>query len=726
MVKEGFLFFILFGSLFSLRAETLKLNQNISITNENSSIVIRDAEKVIWEADLNSRFLTYEIGKNVFKENYGAFKLRRKRASTRCYTRNITGLRSRNGEAILAGEFRARRGRLCPQGFEIRFQNLSNKRVGFEVHLVEPKVASDDPRQRVELTYKTNEEERFYGFGMQFTYLDLKGQKVKIISQEQGTGRGIWPLIWFQKLFTPLLHGSPLTTYAAAPHYITSELRSLYLKNYEYSEFDLRKKNQVKVSLFGGQMVGEIFSGDSPLDLIQTYTSQVGRMKSIPDWFHKGAILGLMGGSERVREVLKKLEDNDAAISSFWMQDWVGQRDTFLGTRLLWNWQLHTPLYPDWYQLTLDLGAKGYGTLGYINPFLSQIPPDQRKGVRYLYKEAEVNGYLIKDKKGKIYETSMGGFKGVLVDLWNPEAREWLKDIIKEKITRYNMKGWMADFGEALPFDIIVGDGIASHKVHNKYPEEWALVNKEAIEELGRDDIVYFSRSGFTNSPGKAKMFWLGDQMTTWDNRDGIKTALYGLLSGGFSGFSLNHSDIGGYVSFKIPIIGNFLATKELYLRWIEMNAFTAAFRTHEGLKPKDNWQVDRDEETLKFFSKFSRVFASLKDYRKELFKEAEEKGYPVARHMLLHYFDDPITHDLKNQFMLGSDVLVAPVLDKGKKKVKVYLPKGEWVHPFTGKAFNHQESKWIEVSAPLGTPAVFIKNSRIDLVTKLKTAFKD
>ena len=88
---------------------------------------------------------------------------------------------------------------------------------------------------------------------------------------------------------------------------------------------------------------------------------------------------------------------------------------------------------------------------------------------------------------------------------------------------------------------------------HNRYPEEWALVSREAIEEAGRgDDIVFFDRSGFTRSPGVATLFWLGDQLQTWDEYDGIKTAVVGLLSGGVSGFSLLHSDTGGYVVLKL------------------------------------------------------------------------------------------------------------------------------------------------------------------------------
>ena len=113
--------------------------------------------------------------------------------------------------------------------------------------------------------------------------------------------------------------------------------------------------------------------------------------------------------------------------------------------------------------------------------------------------------------------------------------------------------GWMNDFGEALMFDARLYDGGDPLVWHNRYPEEWARMSREAIEEAGRgEDIVFFDRSGFTRSPGIATLFWLGDQMQSWDEYDGIKTAVVGLLSGGVSGFSLHHSDTGGYVAVKV------------------------------------------------------------------------------------------------------------------------------------------------------------------------------
>lgn len=127
---------------------------------------------------------------------------------------------------------------------------------------------------------------------------------------------------------------------------------------------------------------------------------------------------------------------------------------------------------------------------------------------------------------------------------------------------------------------------------HNRYPELWAQINREFAEEWkssgavtekedADDDLVFFMRAGFTNSPKWGLLFWEGDQMVSWQAHDGIKSAVVGLLSSGISGYAFNHSDIGGYCAVNLPII-NYKRSEELLLRWMELSAFTVVFRTHE------------------------------------------------------------------------------------------------------------------------------------------------
>ncbi len=337
----------------------------------------------------------------------------------------------------------------------------------------------------------------------------------------------------------------------------------------------------------------------------------------------------------------------------------------------------------------------------------------REKGVfrRNLFEEAQSNGYLVTDRNGKAFLIPNTTFSAGLIDLSNPDAKIWIKKVIKDELIGNGAKGWMADFGEALPYDAVLHSGELASVFHNKYPEEWAKVNREVIEETGNDsDFVFFTRSGFRKSPKYSTLFWLGDQMVNWDENDGIKTAVTGLLSSGVSGYSLNHSDIGGYTTIKFPIMRN-IRSKELLLRWMELNAFTAVFRTHEGNLPDENAQCYSDGETIKHFSYFARLYQALAPYRQNLMNESLNTGMPLVRHLFLHYPNDPNTYLINYQeFMLGPDIIVAPVLDPGKQVVKVYLPPGMWTHLWSNKTYVSDVGQYVNVAAPLGRPGVFIR----------------
>jgi sulfoquinovosidase len=146
-------------------------------------------------------------------------------------------------------------------------------------------------------------------------------------------------------------------------------------------------------------------------------------------------------------------------------------------------------------------------------------------------------------------------------------------------------------------------------------------------------------------------------------------------------------------------------------MRWAELAAFTVVFRTHEGNRPEVNHQIYSDEETLRHFSRFAKVYAAWKPYRIELVKEASKTGLPVVRHPFVHDPSDPEVYGLDYQFMVGSEFMVAPVLDPGEETVEVYLPAGRWVHLWSGREYGSPEEGLYEtVRAPIGEPAVFYR----------------
>ena len=321
-------------------------------------------------------------------------------------------------------------------------------------------------------------------------------------------------------------------------------------------------------------------------------------------------------------------------------------------------------------------------------------------------KKADNTPYLIKNSD----------FDAGLVDLSNPETRDWIKTIIKDHlIANCGASGWMADFGEALPFDSKLHGGADPAIWHNRFPEAWARVNREAIEEAGRgDDIVFFNRSGFTQSPQYATLCWLGDQLQSWDQFDGIKTAVVGMLSGGVSGFSLlrrrrrlcyaqrrrcwPQAPHYRAVERAVPALDGACC---LYLR----------VQDPRGARPRYFGAVRQRSGEHCTSRVVCEDIRGLAPYRRHLVAEAaQRRGYPVVRHPFLHFSHDPNTHTLRYQFLLGPDLMVAPVLDKGADEVEIYFPADtEWVDLWTGTDVG-RAGTWARMPAPLSRPAAFLR----------------
>ena len=570
------------------------------------------------------------------------------------------------------------------------------------------------PTLWTELLWDQSEATAQFGFGVQFSFVDLKGRRVPILTAEQGVGRGAQPLTFLAN-FRGGAGGHWWSTYAPAPVMIGSDRRALYLIDSAPSQFDLRHPRVASVLVYASRLTARVIAGSTPAELLEVYTRFSGRMPALPDWVHAGAIVGMQGGREKVERVVAALERHGVPLAAVWLQDWVGNRSVGFGERLWWDWQLNRDRYPEWEAMVAGLAERGVKVMVYCNPFLADMTT--RPGARPdLYGEAAERGYFVRRASGETYPVDQGDFDAGMVDLSNPAAREWYLEALTEKIAATGAAGWMADFGEGLPFDAVLHDGVA-FEYHNRYPQEWADFNRDLRARLAArgdgdpEHYVTFFRSGFSQSPGSAGLFWLGDQTVTWDEHDGLRSALTGLISSGFSGFSLQHGDVGGYTSTVRPL-PQIVRSRELLARWGELLAFSVVLRTHEGNRPALNVQVYSDEHTLADFARAARLHAAWRDLRRDLMREAAASGMPVVRHPWLAYPDDPVSAGLHTQFFLGGDLLVAPVVYRGATSVTAHLPAGSgaWTHVFGGAEHHAGDGSRVTVAAPLGQPGLFVR----------------
>ena len=547
------------------------------------------------------------------------------------------------------------------------------------------------------LTVPVEEDEHFYGCGETFSEFDLKGQKVRIWVAEHQNFKRISEKLRKQELYgkTPKekLPFSEYESYYAQPTFTSSRQYYVHVDGSCFMEFDFSQKGYVTLYMRECCDV-EIGFGDSFTEVSALLTERLGRQPQLPDWLYDGMILGIQGGTETVERKIQRALDAGAKICGVWCQDWCGCRRTDFGYQVMWNWEWNRDLYPGLDEKIQEWKDRGVHFLGYINPFMALE--------KELYQYASEHGYCVKDKEGKDYLVTITTFPAAMIDFTNPAAYAWYKNVIRENLIGMGLSGWMADFGEYLPTDCVLYSGENPENMHNQWPALWARMNREAIEECGKmGEVFFFTRAGFTETVKTSTMMWNGDQHVDWSVDDGLLSVIPATLSLAMSGFGLVHSDVGGYTTKE-----NMTRSRELLMRWEEMNAFSTLMRSHEGNQPWRNVQFDDDGELLAQLAKTTKWHVALRSYLKETVQQEAECGIPVMRPLFYHY-DEESAYTEDTEYLLGRDILVAPVYEEGKTMRTCYLPQDEWVHLFTGKTYS---SGIYEVEVQIGCPPVFIR----------------
>ncbi|MDT0200524.1 alpha-glucosidase [Nocardioides sp. AE5] len=668
----------------------------VRITAEGGLVITERGDITMWAADPGAAFVTGARGHVAWQEHRGYFwpdvQIR-----DRLDAQSIEQVSATDDEVVISGQLS---GDGDPAAYTLTIER--QPRFGVVMDL------AADGVDAVSLVSGRTDHAGVHGFGEQFTDFDLDGRLLPIVVREQGVGRGTEPLTFLADTTNHGAGGTEEMTYAAWSAYVTRDNRSFRLdptleESHAFAVADMRDPGQVGLQVWAPRLRAEVIGSVNATGAIARHQGEAG--PALADWTQTGAIIGLQGGTEKVRREVAELRAAGAEISAVWLQDWTGQRTTSFGERLWWTWQLDTARYPDWDGLVADLAADGIRTTTYVNPFLVDAAPKGDSAIRTLYAEARDAGFLVTTADGSPYLLDQGGFDAALVDLTDPDARGWFAQVIADEVLGAGVDGFMADFGEGLPMDGVLADGDPA-LAHNQWPLLWSQTVREACELAQKPDCVTWFRSGALGQAQEAALFWNGDQLVDFGAEDGLASALLGTFSAGVSGWPLVHSDIGGYTSIN-ALVRNYVRPDDLLQRWAEYAAFGVVMRTHEGNRPAENAQVYDSVESERAFARMTRVFAALAPYRASLLADAAELGLPAIRHGWLAY-PGTLAADVDTQFFLGHHILVAPVLAPGADTVEVTFPPGTWVHLFTGQEY--AGDRVTTVGAPLGTPAAFVR----------------
>ena len=549
--------------------------------------------------------------------------------------------------------------------------------------------------KRLSWGIRCDAEDHFAGFGAQTWDVDHRGQTVFSWVQEEGIGKSDndeYTGAWY-------LQGRRHSSHAPLPEFLARRGYVLAVHTERRATFALCSESPETARLefeLGAKV--SLFDGPSPAEALKRAGAELGRPR-MPPRVSFAPWLDAIRGSAEVRRVATKLRAEKIPSSVLWTEDWRGAKETSNGYSLEEEWAVDTSLYPDFAELANDLHASGFGFYVYFNPFIY-------KGSK-AYAEAQPAGHLVKREDGTDYLFPGAKFSDTgLLDVFEPKARAWAVGKMRDAIA-LGADGWMHDFAEWLPTDAKTAAGSGAD-THNRYPVAWQEIAREAVDGV-KDGIerVFFVRSGWLGTPALTDVFWAGDQRTSMDVDDGLPTILPIGIGLGIVGISTYGHDIAGYQSTTNPG-----STKEVFFRWTEVGAWTPVMRTHHGQQASKNWSWEKDADTVGHFRRYAEHHMALMPWFEGLAREAADTSMPIWRGMFLHYPSDAATWPITDQVMVGSHVLLAPVMTAGATSRSVYLPAGRWF-PWSGGAPLDGAGR-SDVSAPLEEIPVFVRAGAI------------
>lgn len=363
--------------------------------------------------------------------------------------------------------------------------------------------------------------------------------------------------------------------------------------------------------------------------------------------------------------------------------------------------------------LVKKLKEKGMRAVTIMDPGVKQ------KEGYHAYDDGVEKNIFLKNQDGSIYTNRVWSGTTVFPDFGREDVRRWWGEnhrfLIDAGIAGiWNDMNEPRGFGGDLPADLAMQDGelVSNHAaLHNVYGHMMNRATFDGLKAADNKRPFVITRACYAGSQ-KYALTWTGDNHSLWMH---LQMAVPQLLNLGMSGYAFAGTDVGGFGSDCTP---------ELLCRWTQVGTFSPLFRNHssKGTVRQEPWVFG--EETMAVCRKFIRLRYQLLPYLYDLFHECEVTGLPIMRPMVLHYQDDPETVNLNGQFLVGENLLVAPVLEQGATKKLVYLPKGKWYGFENGEEY--EGGRYYMVDAPLDCCPMFVKAGGIIPTYEVKNHIPD
>jgi len=553
------------------------------------------------------------------------------------------------------------------------------------------RAAPEQSASAIEACLPAAPDEHFFGLGERFSHLDLAGQVLENWADDQAQPH------------TP----DASTSYSPMPFLLSSRGYGLLLDTTARATFDLRVpvRQGYCVRVATSQLDFYLIAGPHPQTVIERLALLVGRPPLPPMW-GLGVWKNLIGGQAQVEQDVQRLREDGVPIDAIWIYDAVDERANFG-----WPWQIYTPIppgpYPDLSGMIQRLHGQGLNVLGYLHPF---VYPGTLS-----YAEAAWRGYLVQEPDGQPYVEPWTFTPRSYVDFSNPEAVNWWQARVRYALTDLGFDGAMLDFGEAAPVTACYANDQPGALMHNYYPMLYGKAAHLAGQSAKPDDFVFFARSGYSGSQSYTTGRFTCDQVRSWDRQRGLPSVIPAMLNGSLSGWPYWGPDIAGF--FDGAVIAKdetpearaqrIAAERELWIRWVQLGALSPTMRDILG------WQRDpaglwTDDETLSVFRAYARLHTALKPYLYRYAEVASRRGLPIVRPLFLNYPDEGETYTLEDEYLLGDEILVAPVIWPGRTDRALYFPADEWRDYWTGDVY--AGPGWVTVAAPSHHIPIFIR----------------